>query len=157
MNERLKSFLHATWQEPQRFFGWLTLLCVVGIGAILAELPRFTAGLSPARVALLTLAWLLITFTLSALCLLLTCIPPIRRLLAAMLRRRFLVLAGLITLIALFYAEENWRGRRAWNEYRQAREAAGIHFDLKEVAPPPVPDDENFALTPVVASCYLQM
>ncbi|HTI99192.1 MAG TPA: hypothetical protein VL527_09940, partial [Dongiaceae bacterium] len=47
--------------------------------------------------------------------------------------------------------------RRAWNEYRQAREAAGIHFDLKEVAPPPVPDDENFALTPVVASCYLQM
>lgn len=157
MNERLKNFLHTTWHEPQRFFAWLTLLCGVGIGVILAGLPRFTAGLSPARVALLTLAWLLITFTLSALCLLLTCIPPIRRLLAAMLRRRFLVLAGLITLIALFYAEENWRGRRTWNQYRQAQEAVGIRFDLKSFAPPSVPDDENFAFTPVVASCYLEI
>ena len=34
--------------------------------------------------------------------------------------RRFLFgLACFVTLLALFYAEENWRGQRAWEKYRR--------------------------------------
>jgi len=63
-------------------------------------------------------------------------------------------LACLITLIALFYAEEDWRGWHAWNKFKHEWEAKGEKFDFASVVPPPVPDDQNFALTPVVASCY---
>ena len=58
------------------------------------------------------------------------------------------------TLIALFYAEEDWRGWHAWNQFKHEWEAKGEHVDFASFIPPPVPDDQNFALTPVVASCY---
>ena len=63
--------------------------------------------------------------------------------------------ACLATLIALFYAEEDWRGWRAWNKFKHEWEAKGEHFDFASTVPPPVPEDQNFALTPVVASSYL--
>ena len=45
--------------------------------------------------------------------------------------RRVLFVAGcLATLIALAYAEENWRGRHAWQKYRREWEAKGETFDL---------------------------
>src|SRR5579884_611987 len=56
--------------------------------------------------------------------------------------------AALVTLIALFYAEEDWRGKRAWKKYRQEAESQGISFDLQKLIPAPVPDDQNFAMTP---------
>jgi len=59
------------------------------------------------------------------------------------------------TLVALFYAEEDWRGWHAWNKFKHEWEAKGEHFDFASMVPPPVPDDQNFALTPVVASSYL--
>jgi hypothetical protein len=69
--------------------------------------------------------------------------------------KRFLFgLACFATLIALFYAEEDWRGWHAWNQFKHAWEAKGEHFDFASVIPPAVPDEQNFALTPVVASCY---
>ena len=69
--------------------------------------------------------------------------------------RRFLfACACLITLIALAYAEEDWRGWHAWNKFKHEWEAKGEKFDFASIVPPPVPDDQNFALTPVVASCY---
>ena len=65
--------------------------------------------------------------------------------------RRFLFgLACFATLIALFYAEENWRGQRAWEQYRRAWEAKGEKFGLASLAPPPVPDVQNFAMTPLL-------
>lgn len=66
------------------------------------------------------------------------------------LRRVLFGVACLITLIALAYAEENWRGQHAWLRYRRAHEAKGESFDLITVAPPPVPDEKNFALTPLL-------
>ena len=63
--------------------------------------------------------------------------------------------ACLATLIALFYAEEDWRGWHAWNKFKHEWEAKGEHFDFVSLVPPPVPDDQNFALTPIVASSYL--
>ena len=66
------------------------------------------------------------------------------------------ILAGFCILVGLFYAEENWRGRRAWENFRREWEARGERFDWRSVVPPPVPDDQNFALTPVVYSSYRQ-
>jgi len=57
-------------------------------------------------------------------------------------------------LIALFYAEENWRGWHAWNQFKHEWEARGEKLDYASTIPPAVPDEQNFALTPVVASCY---
>ena len=63
----------------------------------------------------------------------------------------------LIALIALFYAEEDWRGWHAWNQFKHQWEAKGEQFNLASVVPPPVPDDQNFALTPIVFTSYGQI
>ena len=69
--------------------------------------------------------------------------------------KRFLFgLACFATLIALFYAEEDWRGKHAWEKFKRDWEAKGERFDVASVIPPAVPDDQNFALTPIMASTY---
>ena len=69
-------------------------------------------------------------------------------------RRILFVLACLIALIILFYAEEDFRGWYAWHQFKQQEEAKGENFNHLSFAPLPVPDDQNFALTPIVASSY---
>ena len=65
--------------------------------------------------------------------------------------RRFLFgVACLITLIALFYAIENFRGKRAWEKHRNELEALGEKFIIMELAPPMVAEAQNFALTPLL-------
>jgi hypothetical protein len=65
--------------------------------------------------------------------------------------RRFLfVFACLATLLALAYAEENWRGKYQWLKYRRGLEAKGEKFDIAALLPPQVPDDKNFAMTPLL-------
>jgi hypothetical protein len=69
--------------------------------------------------------------------------------------RRIIYLSlGFCGLVLLFYAEEDVRGWLAWQRFKHEWEAKGERFDYASVIPPPVPDDQNFALTPVVASCY---
>ncbi len=72
---------------------------------------------------------------------------PRRRL----LRWGLIGLAGLATLAAILVTEENWRGKRAWENYKHAAEARGERFDLASVIPPPVPEDQNFFCAPIVA------
>jgi hypothetical protein len=55
-----------------------------------------------------------------------------------------ITLAVLATLIAIFYLEEDWRGKRAWEKTRQELEAKGAIVDWEKIVPPPVPDDQNF-------------
>lgn len=64
-------------------------------------------------------------------------------------RRIWIGAASLATLLALFYAVENWRGQRAWERYRLAAEAEGQSFNYEDYVPPPVPDEENLALAPI--------
>lgn len=52
----------------------------------------------------------------------------------------------LATLVALFYAEENFRGKRAWKAYVREQTAKGEKLTLAEFIPRPVSDDQNFAL-----------
>jgi hypothetical protein len=76
-------------------------------------------------------------------------IPPVRRLFSWVLRWRFVLLGCLVTLVALFYAVEDWRGRRAWQDYKRAGEAKGERYDWISLAPPPVSADQNFFETPL--------
>jgi hypothetical protein len=65
------------------------------------------------------------------------------------LKRSLFGLACFATLIALIYAEEDWRGWHAWNKFKHEWEAKGEKFSWQSIVPPPVPDDQNFAFSPV--------
>src|SRR5664280_72533 len=70
-------------------------------------------------------------------------------------RRRILrgapfVLVCIITLVAVFYAEEDLRGKWAWEKAKKEIESTGERLDIASVIPPPVPDDQNFAMTPLL-------
>lgn len=145
MNPKLRGFLNTTWNEPRHFFFWLAMLNLCGFIAVLA----LTAVAGPwMPLGFLAVACIL-AFLVSLLAFMLAWIPPLRPLFSRLLRRRILVLAALITLVALFYAVEDWRGRQAWHNYKRAQEARGERFDLASVAPPPVPSDHNFFETPL--------
>jgi hypothetical protein len=64
------------------------------------------------------------------------------------------VLAALLLLLAFLYAEENWRGRRAWLAYNRLLTAKGVDFNWHALAPPPVRDADNFAMTPFLAALF---
>jgi len=70
------------------------------------------------------------------------------------LKRLLFGLVCFATLTALFYAEENWRGRSAWRNYVRERAGKGEPFEVKDIIPPPVPDDKNFAMAPIVQRFY---
>ncbi|MGD0086898.1 MAG: hypothetical protein ABSC24_07185, partial [Verrucomicrobiota bacterium] len=65
-------------------------------------------------------------------------------------------LAWLVTITAMFYAEEDWRGWHEWNGYRRQLEAQGAQLDLAAFTPQPVPDGQNFAAIPVIESWFTQ-
>jgi len=67
------------------------------------------------------------------------------------LKRLALCIGGLLLLLVLFHLVENWRGKRAWKQWQQARIAAGDSFDLAPLIPPELPDAENFARAPRIA------
>jgi hypothetical protein len=67
-----------------------------------------------------------------------------------LVRRIVFVIAALITLITLFYVMENWRGRRAWENYKAELTSRGERLNLSDYVVKPVPPDQNFAETPVL-------
>jgi hypothetical protein len=80
-------------------------------------------------------------------------ISPTRRFLHRLLswriqRRLLLLLGAAVTLTALFYAEETWRGRRAWLAHRQELTRQGVAVDLALLAPGEVPKHSNLAEAP---------
>ncbi len=66
------------------------------------------------------------------------------------LRRLLITLGALFVLLLIFHLVENGRGRHAWKQWKQAREAAG-DFDPSTLIPPEIPDAENFAQAPRIA------
>ena len=68
---------------------------------------------------------------------------------------RTMVVAGLLVLAgSLFYAVENQRGKRAWESCQRELTAKGVELDFQKLAPAPVPDDQNFAMTPFLAPLF---
>jgi hypothetical protein len=63
-------------------------------------------------------------------------------------RRGFVFLLGFAALLAVLYNEENWRGKRAWQQLRREAELRGETLDWSAYVPPPVPDEQNFFKAP---------
>jgi hypothetical protein len=70
------------------------------------------------------------------------------------LRMVFFGVACVVTLTALLYAIENWRGRRAWNQYVEQFSLAGEPLNLKDLAPKPIPDEQNLAAAPLLKPVF---
>ena len=78
-------------------------------------------------------------------------LPSIRPLFRwRVLRVVFFVGVCLVTLVGLFYAEEDVRGKHAWNAYVREQAGKGEKFSLAAFIPPAVPDDQNLALCPLL-------
>jgi len=146
MDQKPLSIWKRPWRGPAQLLAWF------GLFAIATFVVFFCIGLLAARdtsVAETALSAFLASLVLSVLAGVgLLCI----RLLCNWrnLRRLLFVVACLITLVALAYAEENWRGKHAWQKYRRQWEAKGEKFDLAALVPPAVPDEKNFALAPLL-------
>ena len=69
-------------------------------------------------------------------------------------RRGFVGLLCFVTLIALFYAIEDYRGAKAWESVKSDLEARGENLDFNALIPPSIPDEENFAATPLLAALF---
>jgi len=63
--------------------------------------------------------------------------------------RRAFSVAAVATVVAFFYAERTGAATRLGGA-RQSDAAAGESLDLESFLPAPVPDDRNFAKTPVL-------
>lgn len=141
----LRRILTNAGTEPRHFFFWLATLGLFGLALTLA----LTVA---ANRILPILPWLglagILAFLIGVPGFVLAWIPPLRRLFARLLPYKVLIGAGIATLIALFYTIENWRGRTAWNAYRQECESKGIFFTADKVMPPKIPDAENMFAAP---------
>ena len=121
MNEEPKSIWKKSWTGRQGLLLWLISLTVLAFVLFLS------IGLVVGRTNPVGVAALISLAVPSGPCLLVTFV---RWVWCWRNFRRFLFgLACLVTLVALFYAEENWRGKHAWEKYKQQWEAKGEHFD----------------------------
>ena len=69
-------------------------------------------------------------------------------------RLLLLSLAVITTLTAGFFTEENWRGKRVWEQCRHQLESEGAVFDWNTRIPPAVPDEQNFFSAPKMAEWF---
>jgi hypothetical protein len=156
MNDEPKSFWQRIWGRPVRFFLWLTIL--LSVAWIASSIFRYRVLCIPNWDDLLELNAVFVFFgadLLSVLGLILAFIRPTRPLAAWILRRWFFCAAAFATLIALFYSEENWRGKRAWEKCKHDLEAQGETLDWNAYVPPPVPGDQNFFKAPKMAEWFV--
>jgi hypothetical protein len=70
------------------------------------------------------------------------------------MRRVLIVVAGLITLIAVYYARADWHGKRMWENCKREMAAKGEVWDWSAFAPAPVPDDQNIFKAPKMAEWF---
>src|SRR5208337_3495444 len=73
------------------------------------------------------------------------------------LRRSLIGLAIFATLVGIFYTEEDWRGKRAWENCKRELEAKGAVLDWNAYIPPPVPDDQNFFKAPNMQNWFVRL
>ena len=70
------------------------------------------------------------------------------------LRWTLIALVWVVTLLALFWVEENWRGARTLAALKRESVRTHIQLDPAAFIPPPVSDEQNFAMTPFFAPLY---
>jgi len=144
------------WKQPLK--GWRGLAGWVVVIGSLAAVTRILLGLNTDKSSGGPTVWPWWLFMGIALMvailigLLVRCLSSWRN-----FKRLLLGLACLAGLIVLFYAEEDIRGRLAWGQFNAHWEAKGEKFDFVAFIPPAVPDDQNFALTPLIFATYGQI
>ena len=143
-DDKPESIWKKSWKGPRLFLLWLALMIVTlvlfSIGVLISGKP-FT---EPSNFKMVLIAGVVTASLLFVLWLFLRWLCCWKNF------RRFLFgLACLATLVALAYAEEDWRGWHAWNRFKHEWETKGEEFDYAGVIPPPVPDDQNFAMAPI--------
>jgi hypothetical protein len=67
-----------------------------------------------------------------------------------LIRRSLKGAGALVGLLVLFHLVEDVRGHLAWARYLKGQRSQGIPDTLAGFAPPPVPDEANFAAAPVI-------
>ena len=147
MLSKFKSILETRWKEPRHFFFCLAMFSVWVFAGLLFVC--LDALVRPTPMIILAGLGCILCFVTSLGAFILAWIPPARRLFSWLLGRPVFTLGSMITLVALFYAVENWRGRRAWQHFKREGESRGERFDLSALIPPPVPNDQNFFETPL--------
>ena len=70
------------------------------------------------------------------------------------LGRLLAVVVSLATLLALIYAEEYWRGKKAWTHYQSTAGLRDAQLTWETYIPAPVTADVNFAATPFLAPLF---
>jgi hypothetical protein len=68
-----------------------------------------------------------------------------------LIRALIFVVIGLVLGLGGWFIFDNATGKRQWMAWKAKRTAMGDHFEWRELEPDPVPDDENFAMAPLVA------
>jgi len=159
MNEEPKNSRKQSWKGPRALLFWLTLISItMFVGAFILML----IGVEWLKIWNGQTLIFAIVFALGSFAVIVAAVFLFYPVICWFFRwrnfKRFLFgLACFITLIALFYAEEDWRGKHAWQKYKHAWEAKGEKFDFASFVPSLVPDEQNFALTPIVFTSYGQM
>lgn len=70
------------------------------------------------------------------------------------LRRRFVVSAICLVLVGLFYAEENWRGKRTWEICKSTLKTRGIALNWTNYIPAAIPETQNIFGVPEMARWF---
>jgi len=156
MEEPTKSFWWKFWGRPSRFFAWATFLSLLGWIGFAMNVLKDEA--SPSWNDFNALAITLPVFALFILVLIgliFSAVPRTRPSMSWVLRRWFFCTAALVTVIALFYAEENWRGQRAIERSRLELKAKGVVLDWDKFIPPAVPDDQNVFKAPKMQDWFV--
>jgi len=153
-DDKPKSIWKKSWKGPRAFLLRITLFLIIAwLGTFLVMFLASWLGVQKMNIFFamfaLTGAFAIVVGLIFLI------FPVIRWFFCWRNFKRFLFgCACFATLIALFYAEEDWRGKHDWETFKSQWEAKGEHFSFASVIPPPVPDDQNFAMTPVVATGY---
>lgn len=157
MDDHAKSFWWRIWGRPRRFFAWLTVFTLVSF--FVANYIAENAERGPNWNDLLAKGIVLAIgaiFIFTLLGLILSLIPRTRGYMSWFLRRWLFCLAVCVTLIALFYAEENWRGKRAYERAKRELEAKGVVLEWEKFIPAPVPDDLNVFKAPKMQEWFVK-
>jgi len=77
-----------------------------------------------------------------------------RRILFKIFKWGLISLTALVIMAVLLILEENWRGKRAWEQCKRDLEAKGEHLDLAYFTPPPIRDDQNLLMTPLLRPLF---
>lgn len=152
MNEPSPSNWEKLVAEPRRFFLWLAafslaVLVILFVATVLGpgvNLPPFLRS-----VGAFVVVGSIVAFLIGFFGFFLALIPPLRPLFRWVVRRSVFLLACLITLVALYYAQENWRGHRAWENFKREAVAKNEPVEIQAIIPPPVPDEQNVAAAPL--------